>query len=128
MCSSFSPAHRPSNSVAAGHTGSSPNLCYAGLYSHVGLDFLNNYGVRLLAPLDWHWFYGDAVFIVDVWLWLTLAAGIWLSRRRGATTPARGALVFAGCYILAMLVSAQAARGVVANLWRTSRGTEPLAL
>ena len=103
-------------------------LCYAGLYSHVGLDFLNNYGVRLLAPLDWRWFYGDAVFIVDVWLWLTLAAGIWLSRRRGTPNAARGALVFAGCYVLAMLVSAQAARTVVANVWRTSRGTEPRAL
>jgi len=103
-------------------------LCYAGVYSHVGLDFLNNYGVRLLAPLDWHWFYGDAVFIVDLWLWLTLGAGIWLSRRRGTPTAARGALVFATCYALAMLVSAQAARSVVADLWRSTRGAEPRAL
>jgi inner membrane protein len=103
-------------------------LGYAGVYSHVGLDFLNNYGVRLLAPLDWRWFYGDALFIVDVWLWLALAAGVWLSRRRHTPTPARGALVFAGCYAIAMLLSAQAARGVVASVWRTSRGTEPQAL
>lgn len=103
-------------------------LCYAGIYSHVGLDFLNNYGVRLLAPFDWRWFYGDAVFIVDLWLWLALGAGIWLSRRRGKPTAARGALLFATCYAVAMLVSAQAARGAVAGLWRTSRGTEPRAL
>ncbi len=103
-------------------------LGYAGVYSHVGLDFLNNYGVRLLAPLDWHWFYGDAVFIVDVWLWLALGAGIWLSRRRGTPTPARGGLVFATCYAIAMLISAQAARSVVADVWRTSRGSEPKAL
>jgi inner membrane protein len=103
-------------------------LCYAGVYSHVGLDFLNNYGVRLLAPFDWHWFYGDSLFIVDLWLWLALAAGVWLSRRRGTPTAARGALVFAACYSIAMLVSAHLARGVVTDLWRTSRGTEPLAL
>lgn len=103
-------------------------LCYAGVFSHVGLDFLNNYGVRLLAPFDWRWFYGDAVFIVDLWLWLALAAGVWLSRRRGSPRPARGALVFAACYILAMLVSAQAARGVVATIWQTTRGTKPRAL
>lgn len=103
-------------------------LGYLGVLSHVGLDFLNNYGVRLLAPFDWHWFYGDAVFIVDVWLWLALAAGIWLSRRLGTPTAARGALVFAGCYVVAMLVSAQVARGVVAELWRTSRGAAPRAL
>ena len=103
-------------------------LCYAGVFSHVGLDFLNNYGVRLLAPLNWTWFYGDAVFIVDIWLWLALGAGAWLSRRRGTPMAARGALVFAGCYVLAMLISAQAARSVVADVWRTSRGTEPKAL
>jgi inner membrane protein len=103
-------------------------LCFAGIYSHVGLDFLNNYGVRLLAPFDWRWFYGDAVFIVDLWLWFALGAGIWLSRRRGTPTAVRGALLFAGCYVVAMLVSAQVARGVVAELWRTSRGTEPRAL
>ena len=103
-------------------------LGYAGVLSHVGLDFLNNYGVRLLAPFDWRWFYGDAVFIADVWLWLALAAGVWLSRRRSSPRPARGALVFTTCYVLAMLVSAQAARGVVANIWRGVRGTEPHAL
>lgn len=103
-------------------------LCYAGVCSHVGLDFLNNYGVRLLAPFDWRWFYGDAVFIADLWLWLALAAGIWLSRRRGSPRPARGALVFATCYIAAMLVSAQAARGVVASIWTTTRGSAPQAL
>jgi inner membrane protein len=103
-------------------------LGYAGVFSHVGLDFLNNYGVRLLAPFDWRWFYGDAVFIADLWLWLALAAGIWLSRRRGSPHPARGALVFAACYIAAMIVSAQAARGVVASIWQTTRGAAPQAL
>ena len=103
-------------------------LGYAGVLSHVALDFLNNYGVRLLAPFDWRWFYGDAVFIADLWLWLALAAGVWLSRRRSSPRPARGALVFAACYVLAMLVSAQAARGVVTSIWRSVRQTEPVAL
>jgi inner membrane protein len=103
-------------------------LGYLGVLSHVGLDFLNNYGVRLLAPFDWHWFYGDAVFIADLWLWLALGAGVWLSRRRGTPRPARGALIFTACYITAMLVSAQLARGVVADIWRTTRGSSPRAL
>jgi inner membrane protein len=103
-------------------------LCYAGIASHVGLDFLNNYGVRLLAPFDWRWFYGDAVFIADIWLWLALGAGVWLSRRRGTPAPARGALMFAAAYVIAMLVSAQVARGIVATIWRTARDTEPRSL
>ena len=53
-------------------------LSYLALYSHLLLDFLNNYGVRLLAPLDWRWFYGDAVFIIDVWLWLRFRKAGWL--------------------------------------------------
>ena len=103
-------------------------LSYIGVYSHVGLDLLNNYGVRLLAPLDWRWFYGDAVFIVDPWLWLALGAGIWLARRRQLTAPASGALVFAACYILAMVLSARAARTTVAGIWEQTRGIQPRAL
>ena len=57
-------------------------LSYLALYSHLFLDFLNNSCVRLLAPVEWRWFYGDAVFIIDPWLWLVLGAGVWLARRR----------------------------------------------
>src|SRR5262245_14948691 len=63
-------------------------LAYIGLYSHVALDYLNNYGVRLLAPLDWRWFYGDSLFIVDPWLWATLGLGVWLARRQMRPAPA----------------------------------------
>ena len=78
---------------------------------HVFLDYLNNYGVRLLTPFDWRWFYGDAVFIVDPWLWLVLGAGVWLARRRHSPAWRRGyALAIAAIYIAAMLTSARVAR------------------
>jgi inner membrane protein len=98
------------------------------MYSHVFLDFLNNYGVRLLAPVDWRWFYGDAVFIVDPILWVVLGAGVWLSRRGKVARASRGALICAACYVLVMLLSARAARGYVADAWRTTRGIDPPAL
>jgi inner membrane protein len=103
-------------------------LSFAGVYSHVFLDFLNNYGVRLLTPFSWHWFYGDSVFIIDPWLWLMLGVGIWLTRRRQVRTPVRGALLFATAYILLMLVSARAARGIVERVWHDMRGAQPLAV
>lgn len=103
-------------------------LSFAGVYSHVFLDFLNNYGVRLLTPFNWRWFYGDSVFIIDPWLWLMLGVGIWLTRRRQAPTPVRGALLFATAYILLMLVSARAARGTVERVWHGMRGASPVAL
>ena len=88
-------------------------LSYIGVYSHVLLDLLNNYGVRLLAPVDWRWFYGDAVFIIDPLLWLMLGAGVWLARRRAYAAPARTALLAALVYIGAMVISARLARDVV---------------
>ncbi len=52
-----------------------------GVIGHPLLDWLNSYGVRLLTPFDNRWFYGDAVFIVDPWIWLTLGAALVLGRR-----------------------------------------------
>jgi len=52
-------------------------VCALGVWSHPLLDWLNTYGVRLLMPWDGRWFYGDALFIVDPWLWL-LAATPWV--------------------------------------------------
>jgi inner membrane protein len=103
-------------------------LSYVGVYSHVFLDFLNNYGIRVLAPLDWRWFYGDTLFIADVWLWLVLGVGVWLSRRQHRPGPSRAGLVFASLYIALMLTSAQVARTVVSGIWRDVHGAEPRAL
>jgi inner membrane protein len=52
--------------------------------THPALDWLNNYGMRWLMPLDGHWFYGDAVFIVDPWIWLGLGGAVFLVTSRGA--------------------------------------------
>ncbi|MBI2827805.1 MAG: metal-dependent hydrolase [Acidobacteria bacterium] len=103
-------------------------LSYVGVLSHVGLDLLNNYGVRLLMPFDRRWFYGDILFIIDPWLWLVLGAGVWLARRRGAPHVASQALIVAAFYVGAMCVSARLARHVVLDEWRAARGGELLSL
>ncbi len=105
-------------------------LAYIGVISHVLLDLLNTYGVRLLPPLDWRWFYGDAVFILDPWLWLTLGLGVWLSSRRTvrAPAPARTALVVATLYIAAMCVTARVASGRVLDEWNVAHPQPPRAL
>lgn len=43
-----------------------------GVLTHPTLDWLNNYGMRWLMPFDGRWFYGDALFIIDPWVWLVL--------------------------------------------------------
>jgi inner membrane protein len=50
--------------------------------THPALDWLNSYGIRFLAPFSWEWFYGDALFIVDLWVWLGLGLATWFSLRR----------------------------------------------
>jgi inner membrane protein len=47
--------------------------------THPVLDWLNNYGMRWLLPFSPRWSYGDAVFIIDPWIWLLLGAALWLS-------------------------------------------------
>jgi inner membrane protein len=94
-------------------------LAYIGVISHVFLDWLNTYGVRLLMPFSERWFYGDALFIVDPWMYVTLGLGVWLSARRERRgdgrpwQPARVALTCAAIYVAAMLASNLVARAVV---------------
>ena len=45
-------------------------LTSVAVLSHPALDWMNTYGVRFLMPFDDTWFYGDALFIIDPWLWL----------------------------------------------------------
>ena len=49
--------------------------------THPALDWLNSYGIRFLSPFSQRWFYGDALFIIDLWLWLGLGFATWRSLR-----------------------------------------------
>ena len=60
-----------------------------GTLSHPFLDWLNNYGVRLLMPFSGRWFYGDALFIVDPFLWIVFGGAVMLADYE----PARNAHV-----------------------------------
>lgn len=55
-----------------------------GTLSHPAMDWLNSYGIRLLSPFTERWFYGDTLFIIDIWLWLLLIGGyVWARRGEG---------------------------------------------
>lgn len=63
------------------HKGWLLALAYIGCLSHPAFDWLNSYGIRLFEPFSSRWFYGDTLFIIDVWIWATLIIGVWLSFR-----------------------------------------------
>jgi inner membrane protein len=88
-------------------------LSYIGVLLHVFMDFTNSYGVRLLMPFSDRWFYGDALYIVDPWLYLFLGLGWWLAKK--TPRPARIGVTLAATYVLAMLFSNVIARQEVAQ-------------
>src|SRR5215204_5755575 len=49
------------------------------LASHLVLDSWNSYGVHPFWPLTGRWYYGDAVFIIEPWLWLPLGVAATLN-------------------------------------------------
>lgn len=82
-------------------------LALVACLTHPALDWLNSYGIRLLEPFSHRWFYGDVLFIIDIWLWLGLGSAAWLSLRRerkgsgDGRRPARLALAIALAYVCA---------------------------
>lgn len=60
-------------------------LALAGTLSHLALDFSNNYGIHPFWPLENSWYYGDAVFIIEPWLWVVAIPALWMAYH--ATMP-----------------------------------------
>jgi inner membrane protein len=95
---------RPENRLPV-HKGWLLALAYLGCLSHPLFDWFNSYGIRLLEPFSSQWFYGDTLFIIDIWIWATLIAGVWLSlsrERRGhkmISQPAIAASIIVLAYI-----------------------------
>ncbi len=105
-------------------------LCYIGALSHIPLDLLNTYGIRFLMPFSERWFYGDVLFVIDPWMWLSLGLGVWLARRSGRLgksnfyRPAVAGILFALVYIGAMYAAGRAAERFVARELTASGSTQ----
>jgi inner membrane protein len=102
------------------------------ILTHPGLDWLNTYGMRWFMPFDGTWFYGDALFIADPWIWLALSAGVFWSRGRRRwrrlqpERPARWSLTAVSVYVLLMWGSQLAARWVAAQELIAAQPQRPL--
>lgn len=115
---------RPNEKRLPVHRGWLLALAYVGCLSHPLFDWFNSYGIRLLEPFSSQWFYGDTLFIIDLWLYLLLGGGLWLSlrqERRGQTDwqrSARTAVVVALTYIFANFAISTNAEKMADNLLR----------
>jgi inner membrane protein len=80
-------------------------LSFLAFAIHLPLDWVNTYGIRWLMPFDGRWFYGDAVFITDPWIWLVLGGTVFL--RHSTTRKAKITwLVVAGLATAAIFIAA----------------------
>lgn len=67
-------------------------LLFGGFVLHLGLDFLNSYGIHPFHPFDSNWRFGDAVFIVEPFFWTVFAAPL-LKEAQKKTALAIGVLL-----------------------------------
>jgi inner membrane protein len=105
-------------------------LAFIDTLSHPAFDWLNSYGVRLLEPFSHRWFYGDSIFILDVWMWALLIGGYLWSRRAersGGNWRRRGAIMVTAlsAYLLGNGVVTGIAEARTARWVRATHGIEP---
>jgi inner membrane protein len=102
-------------------------LIAAALLGHLLMDTANSYGTHLWYPFSSGWVYGDAVFVLEPWLWamlggtLALNAGrLWRVLIALLTLAPMGALVQVGLLragVLAVLVGVVGVAAVSARRW-----------
>jgi inner membrane protein len=96
-------------------------LSAVAIWTHPALDFMNTYGMRWLMPFLNKWFYADGLFIIELWILMALAGGVWASKRTGSPIPARGALAFLAGYTVLMLGITELGRRAVAERFPNAR-------
>ncbi len=78
-------------------------IALGGTLSHVALDFTNSYGVHPFWPLDNAWYYGDAVFIIEPWIWVAVIPPLMFGARsavgRAVLAAALGGILAAAWYV-----------------------------
>jgi inner membrane protein len=95
-------------------------LAFLGVWTHPVLDWLNTYGIRWLMPLDPRWSYGDAVFVVDPWIWLLLGGAVFLVHSRSVPARLLWALLALGMSLLVLATGLVPLWGQL--LWLTGTG------
>ena len=100
-------------------------LCYLGAITHPLLDLLTTYSVQLFSPFSSAWYHADALFIIDVWVWLVLGGSIAWSKWREADGRSwrripQAAIVIVLAYIAANLVISHRAVAAVRD-WASER-------
>lgn len=87
------PAARRLLRESAQARGATVGVVLLGMLLHVGMDFMNVYGVHPFYPFDGRWFYGDMVFIAEPVFWIAFGTPLAMTARPGATRNVACALL-----------------------------------
>ena len=68
-------------------------LIAVSLLGHLILDSWNSYGVHPFWPADARWYYGDAIYIFEPWLWLLLGVAATANTRNARARAVLGAVL-----------------------------------
>ena len=106
-------------------------LIAAALLGHLLMDTANGYGTHLFYPFSARWVYGDAVFVLEPWLWAILGAALAVNASRLwrvlvalATLLPIAALVYVGLLqgsTLLVLLGVVGAAAITARVWDRQR-------
>ena len=99
----------------AARAGPLLGLCSLAVLTHPVLDWLNTYGVRFLMPFDGTWFYGDALFVVDPWVWLLMGTTVVLAH--SASRASASAWVVLGVATTSLVTGFEVAPPAARLLW-----------
>jgi len=102
------------------------------LTSHLLLDWWNSYGVHPFWPVSSRWFYGDAVYILEPWLWMLLGLAATLNTQNRVGRALLGGFIVVllglGTWMhviprpaLALLLVVAAALAALARSWTPPR-------
>ena len=81
---------RPTNTPARAPGGRDPGfamlwiVAMVGVALHIAMDLPTSYGTRFLSPFDWHWYAFDWLPIIDIYLLIALATGLFVGRQSAA--------------------------------------------
>ena len=87
------------------------------IVSHPTLDWLNNYGLRWLMPFSGRWFYGDALFVIDPWVWLLLGGAAFLTFSKSRLARVRWTVLAVLATVLILLNIPRLVPVLSAVLW-----------
>ena len=90
-------------------------LSYIAVLSHPVLDWLNTYGVRFLMPFDGRWFYGDALFIIDPWVWLLSGSAVVIAHSK--STRSITAWLIVGTILTGLITTVGSLQSTPLLLW-----------